>query len=113
MKRSTALAASALLATAIFTQAQSPAPRVQKSLLFLTQAQIAPSRLLAPPPKDGSEQIAVRNWSRRRRYGSARPTTYGPNTGARLQKPLGVASVNGHLSSRRDERKRAPSGLAY
>jgi len=56
MKRSTALAASALLAAAIFTQAQSPAPRVQKSLLVLTQAQIDPSRLLAPPPKDGSEQ---------------------------------------------------------
>jgi acid phosphatase (class A) len=39
---------------AAFAQGPSPAPKASKTLQYLTPAQIDPSRLLAPPPKDGS-----------------------------------------------------------
>src|SRR5215472_14620737 len=41
-------------AAAAFAQTSSPAPKIPKTLLYLTPEQIDPSRLLAPPPKDGS-----------------------------------------------------------
>jgi len=41
-------------AAAVFAQSPSPSPRMPKTLLYLTPEQIDPSRLLAPPPKDGS-----------------------------------------------------------
>lgn len=36
-------------------QTKAASPKPQKALVFLTPAQIDPSRLLAPPPKDGSD----------------------------------------------------------
>lgn len=45
-----------LLSTPVVSaQAPATAPRAQKKLVYLTPAQIDPSRLLAPPAKDGSE----------------------------------------------------------
>lgn len=41
-------------AAAASAQTPSPAPRIPKALVYLTSEQIDPSRLLAPPPKDGS-----------------------------------------------------------
>ena len=41
-------------AAAAFAQTPSPASRMPKTLVYLTPEQIDPSRLLAPPPKDGS-----------------------------------------------------------
>ena len=41
-------------AAATFAQTPSPASRIPKALVYLTPEQIDPSRLLAPPPKDGS-----------------------------------------------------------
>jgi acid phosphatase (class A) len=41
-------------AAAAFAQTPSPAPKPPKTLVYLTPEQIDPSRLLAPPPKDGS-----------------------------------------------------------
>jgi acid phosphatase (class A) len=58
MKKSTAYLAVALLATLAFGQTKSGAPKgpkAPKTLKFLTPEQIDPSRLLPPPPKDGSE----------------------------------------------------------
>ena len=43
-------------AAAALAQTPSPAPKTPKTLLYLTPGQIDPSRLLAPPPKDGSAQ---------------------------------------------------------
>src|SRR5580693_9838806 len=45
----------AMLAAMASAQTQGGAPKTPKSLLFLTPAQLDPSRLLAPPPKDGSD----------------------------------------------------------
>jgi acid phosphatase (class A) len=45
----------ALLAVMAFAQTKSAAPKTPKTLLFLTPSQIDPSRLLPPPPPDGSE----------------------------------------------------------
>ena len=42
-------------AAAMSAQTSTPAPRAQKTLVYLTPAQIDPSRLLTPPEKDGSE----------------------------------------------------------
>ena len=39
---------------AAFAQAPAPGTKAPKALVYLTPAQINPSRLLAPPPKDGS-----------------------------------------------------------
>src|SRR5215471_18325376 len=52
-------------AAVAFAQTPSPAPKIPKTLLYLTPEQIDPSRLLAPPPKDGSpaqqaEMVAVK-----------------------------------------------------
>src|SRR5215471_1868984 len=44
-----------LAAAALTIQAQSGAPRPPKTLKYLTASEIDPSRLLPPPPKDGSE----------------------------------------------------------
>jgi acid phosphatase (class A) len=41
-------------AAAAFAQTSSPAPKIPKTLVYLTPEQIEPSRLLAPPAKDGS-----------------------------------------------------------
>ena len=41
-------------AAAALAQTQSPAPKPPKTLVYLTAEQIDPSRLLPPPPKDGS-----------------------------------------------------------
>ena len=43
-------------AVAAFAQGPSPASKTSRTLLYLTPEQIDPSRLLAPPPKDGSPQ---------------------------------------------------------
>lgn len=43
------------MAAAISAQTTVPALRAQKKLVYLTPAQIEPSRLLAPPAQDGSE----------------------------------------------------------
>jgi acid phosphatase (class A) len=52
MKRTTFILALALTAITAYAQPQ-PAPT--KKLKYLTEAEIDPSRLLPPPPKDGSE----------------------------------------------------------
>jgi len=39
---------------AAFAQSLSPAAKIPRTLLYLTPEQIDPSRLLGPPPKDGS-----------------------------------------------------------
>ena len=54
MKELTLILGLACAATAL-AQTSVPAPKQQKALMYLTPAQIDPSRLLAPPPKDGSE----------------------------------------------------------
>jgi len=55
MQRTAFLGLALLAAMASSAQTQTGAPKPPKSLLFLTLAQIDPSRLLAPPPKDGSD----------------------------------------------------------
>ena len=52
----TGFVALACWTAAACAQSQSPAAKPPKRLLYLTPAQIDPSRLLAPPPKDGSPQ---------------------------------------------------------
>jgi acid phosphatase (class A) len=41
-------------AVSAFAQAPKPGPKAPKTLVYLTPEQIDPSRLLVPPPKDGS-----------------------------------------------------------
>jgi acid phosphatase (class A) len=53
MKSPYTLIGCALLAAASY--AQTPSPKAPKALVFLKSAQIDPSRLLPPPPRDGSE----------------------------------------------------------
>ena len=55
MKTFTLISSLVCMAAAVSAQNITPAPRVQKTLVYLTPAQIDPSRLLAPPAKDGSE----------------------------------------------------------
>jgi acid phosphatase (class A) len=55
MKQPTVISVLLYAAAAVSAQTSTPAPRVQKTLVYLTPAQIDPSRLLAPPAKDGSE----------------------------------------------------------
>lgn len=55
MKQRTALLGLALLAAVAFAQTKSGEPKAPKVLVFLTPAQIDPSRLLSPPPQDGSD----------------------------------------------------------
>ena len=56
MKTLTLISGLAFVAAAVFAQTSTPAaPRAQKTLVYLTPAQIDPSRLLEPPAKDGSE----------------------------------------------------------
>lgn len=43
------------MAAAISAQTTPPAPKVQKTLKYLTPEEVDPSRLLPPPAKDGSE----------------------------------------------------------
>jgi acid phosphatase (class A) len=59
MNKYTAVLGLTLLAVMAFAQTKSgapKAPKTPKTLLFLTPAQIDPSRLLAPPPPDGSDK---------------------------------------------------------
>ncbi|HEY7337606.1 MAG TPA: hypothetical protein VH639_22130 [Bryobacteraceae bacterium] len=53
MKSTYTLIGCALLAASSYAQA--PSPKASKTLVFLKAAQIDPSRLLPPPPRDGSE----------------------------------------------------------
>ncbi len=56
MKTLTLISGLAFVAAAVFAQTSTAkAPRAQKTLVYLTPAQIDPSRLLEPPAKDGSE----------------------------------------------------------
>ena len=55
MNKHAAVVVLTLLAAPAFAQTKSGAPKAPKTLMFLTPAQIDPSRLLEPPPKDGSE----------------------------------------------------------
>ena len=55
MKRLTLISGLACMAAAVSAQTAPRAPRAQKTLVYLTPAQIDPSRLLEPPAKDGSE----------------------------------------------------------
>jgi hypothetical protein len=59
MNKYTAVLGLTLLTAMVFAQTKngaSKAPKPPKTLLFLTPAQIDPSRLLAPPPPDGSDK---------------------------------------------------------
>lgn len=56
MKQLTILIGIALLTAPAFPQAPAVKAKPRKNLIFLTPAQLDPSRLLPPPPKDGSEQ---------------------------------------------------------
>jgi acid phosphatase (class A) len=55
MNKVTMLLGVACTAATMCAQTSSPTPKAPKSLVYLTPAQIDPSRLLAPPAKDGSE----------------------------------------------------------
>jgi acid phosphatase (class A) len=80
MKQGFVLIAAAALLTSALAQSPAPASRPRKTLVYLTPEQIDPSRLLAPPVKDGSpaqqeEMAAVKEMIRTRskeRYAQAR-----------------------------------------
>lgn len=55
MKETVIFIACTLLALPATAQTKAASPKAPKSLVFLTPAQIDPSRLLPPPPKDGSD----------------------------------------------------------
>jgi acid phosphatase (class A) len=55
MKKTTLISGLFCMAVAVSAQTTAPAPKVQKTLMYLTPEQIDPSRLLQPPAKDGSE----------------------------------------------------------
>src|SRR5215475_12559560 len=55
MNRMRTISSFAFMALALSAQTSTPTAKAPKKLLYLTPAQIDPSRLLQPPPKDGSE----------------------------------------------------------